>query len=184
MIDGELEETAWPKAAMVGAFLGADGKLARPHSEIRATHRDGVLYLALYAADEDIRGGSAKPDGPVWLSGDAFHLELGVGDTTHLFDISPRAVITDARRQGRGSWDYGWQSQAKAGVDVDGTFDDPSDDDEEWVVELAVPLASIGLSGRRGERLTLSARRCDHPKPGGVFCGSLGQPKPLVLELE
>jgi hypothetical protein len=193
MIDGELEDPAWREAAMAGAFVAADGTPARPHSQIRATQRDGTLYLALYAADEDIRGGTASADGPVWLSGDAFHLELGTAGATHLLDVSPRGVLTDAKRSGeparaghaaRGTWDFARASGARLGLVVDGTLDDASDDDEEWVVELAVPLASLGLTGARGERVTLRARRCDHPKSGGVSCGELGQRAPLVLELE
>ena len=64
-LDGELDEPTWNAVATRGVFLGPDGKLARPYSEIRLLADADKLYVALYAADEDIE------------SSDAFELQLG-----------------------------------------------------------------------------------------------------------
>jgi len=51
-----------------------------------------------------------------------------------------------------------------AAVDLDGTLDKPVDEDEEWVVELALPEELVGTR--------IAVRRCDLPKQGGERCGS------------
>ena len=54
-----------------------------------------------------------------------------------------------------------------AAIDFDeGTLDDPRDDDEEWVDELAVPLTLAGPP-----LLAVHVARCDTPKDGVERCG-------------
>jgi hypothetical protein len=58
------------------------------------------------------------------------------------------------------------------GRDVDGTVDDPSgEDDEEWLAEIAIPLAELGLAGAPGERVRFSLERCDTMREGDRRCG-------------
>ena len=147
-LDGEWTEPAWRLVALRGTFT-ADGKEARPYSEIRIVRDETHLIAALYAADEDIR------------SSDAFELTAGtlVARVTAGGSATPGTV--------------------RAAVDVDGTLDNPADDDEEWVVELAVPLAALGPAP-----VTLRASRCDVTKTGARLCGSWQQqidPKALPL---
>ncbi len=134
VIDGDWGEPAWNLQALRGVFT-ANGAQARPYSEIRLMRDDRDLFVALYAADEDIR------------STDAFELALG----TRVMTLHPTTNVIEGVR---------------AGVDLDGTLDKPSDDDEEWVVELAIPLKDFP-SGP----LAVMARRCDTPKDGVVRCG-------------
>ncbi len=56
------------------------------------------------------------------------------------------------------------------GTDVDGTVDMPADDDEEWLVEAAIPLAKIPF-GPDGT-VTASVSRCDVTKDHVRRCGS------------
>jgi hypothetical protein len=97
--------------------------------------RPEALYVALYAADEDIE------------PGDAF--ELAVGSQRVRVDtaghVTPPGVT------------------AKVGLD-EGTLGDAHDDDEEWVVELALPPVPTGTA--------TSASRCDVPKDGVKRCGA------------
>jgi hypothetical protein len=118
----------------------ADGAQARPYSEIRLVRDETHLIAALYAADEDIR------------SDDAFELTAGT--------LAARVTAAGDARPGT----------VRAAVDTDGTLDEPHDDDEEWVVELAVPLAALGPSP-----VTLRASRCDVTKSGARLCGSWQQ---------
>jgi hypothetical protein len=48
----------------------------------------------------------------------------------------------------------------RAAVDRDGTIDDAHDDDEEWVIELAIPRATLPLD------LPVNIVRNDRPKDG------------------
>lgn len=183
-LDGELDERTWiDHAARTGVFLAANGEPGRPHSEARFAWRGDTLYVALYAADSDIRASRAPADGPRWLEGDAFELVFsGANGSVHhtRIEVSPDGVVTDARRADRGPWDYRWQSGAKVGRDADGTMNDPRDDDEEWVLEVAIPLAAIGVPPERGARSAYELRRCDWAEKGPRTCTSSSG----VLELE
>lgn len=53
-----------------------------------------------------------------------------------------------------------------------------------WVVEMAIPLAGLGLTGRSGERLEITVKRCDQVE-GKRMCGFFGGPSaPAVLVLD
>jgi hypothetical protein len=138
-IDGEFEDPGWQNAVHTGAFRTVSGAEARPYSDARFVQRDGQLFIILYAADEDIR-----TDGS-----DAFQLRFVTAEGERPLEISPKGDVKSA----------GWDSHARVSIDRDGTFDDPSDQDEEWVVEMALPLAALGLRGAPGERLQLTIRR-------------------------
>jgi hypothetical protein len=97
-----------------------------------------TLYVHLYAADDDLRSPRVGADGPVWLC-DRFRLSFHGGGADRNIEVTPRGEIADSLGN-----DRSWQSGARAAADTDGTIDDPRDDDEEWVIELAVPLASVG----------------------------------------
>jgi hypothetical protein len=135
-LDGAWHEPAWSSRALRGVLADEAGAQLRPYSEIRLLRDASTLYLGLYAADEDIR-----PDDR-W--------QVNLGDLA--FEVDPMAHAT--------------YPVARAAVELDGTLDKPDDYDEEWVLEVAVPLASVGAAP-----LTLSAHRCDTPKRGPRRCG-------------
>jgi hypothetical protein len=175
VIDGELGDDGWlGRAARTGGFVASDGSQSRPYSDARMVWSDGTLYVALYAADEDLRATYREGDAPLWLE-DAFHLSFRRDDTELTFDVSPLGTLTDAQRTGERAFDYSWQSGARVSRDVDGTLNDPADDDEEWVIEMAIPLQALGLRGTQGERTGFSIHRCDTPKRGPRLCGGWGE---------
>jgi hypothetical protein len=135
-IDGELNEPAWNARALRGVLVGDDGAQARPYSEVRLLHDATSLYLGLYAADEDIRSRD--------------HWQLQLGTLPLEIDATGHPSLPDAQ----------------VGVDRDGTLDHPDDYDEEWVLEVQLPLADIGAPP-----YAIDARRCDTPKDGHERCG-------------
>ena len=142
-LDGEWDEPDWDKVAARRVFTSA-GAEARPYSEIRFLRDRDDLIVGLYAADEDIH------------SGEAFELTLG-----------RLALGVDAA--GRVSPAI---PGVRVAVDRDGTLDRSDDLDEEWVIELEIPLRALGVGvGGASAELTAHARRCDTPKAGGVWCG-------------
>lgn len=145
VIDGELHERDWNELARFGVFTAGGGE-ARPYSQIRLLRDAQTLYVGLYAADQDIR------------SSDAFELAIG----TLKLSIDPRGLITPPI------------AGARAAADVDDTLDDPRDEDEEWVIEAAIPLAAVPPGAT-----TIHARRCDTPKDGHMRCGSWDGPLAL-----
>ena len=136
-LDGEWDEPAWNARALRGVFSQADHSEARPYSEIRLLRDETHVFVGFYAADEDIR------------SDEAFDLTAG----TLAMHVTAAGTVTP--------------SSIRAAVDRDGTIDNPSDDDEEWVIEAAVPIAAFGPSP-----VAIKASRCDVTKDGVRHCGS------------
>ena len=175
VLDGDMDDPGWLKeTARTNAFVTSDGEPAHPYSDARLVWGDGHLYVALYAADEDIRATQTKSDEPLWLE-DSFHLAFTSGRTERAIDVSPIGTLTDGLREGRGPFDYSWESGAHVSHEADGTANDSRDDDEEWVIEMAIPVESLGLAGEPGERIGFSAHRCDTPKHAGRVCASWGE---------
>lgn len=191
-LDGDLDDSGWLGAvAQTGPFESKDGEPGRPFSEARLTWGDGVLYMSLYAADEDITANVVTNDGPVWRD-DSFHFAFDDGNDERVFDVSVNAVITDGTRisataadgGARPPADFAWSSGAHASREIDGTLNEAKDDDEEWALEIAIPLDSIGLKGEPGERVRFAIHRCDSPKKHSRTCSSWGEREPMVLVLK
>jgi hypothetical protein len=175
-LDGALTEPGWHAAGRTGPFLDVIGKAAIPYSEARVTWDDERLYVGLYAADEDIEAHVTAHDAPVWTD-DSFLVRISTGDNrrdVYAIDVSATGVISDARGTQRG-FDPAWESGAAVAVDHDGTVNDPSDQDEEWVVEMSIPFASLGVTPVRGAKLGIEIARCDKPKHAPRRCGWFGK---------
>jgi Carbohydrate family 9 binding domain-like len=187
-LDGEATEEDWHHSGRSLAFVDTEGAEARPYSEARFLWDEENLYIVLYAADDNILSKVKEHDGPVWLD-DSFSLRLTPSSMApgeaYLIDVSAGAVTTDAKLGADGKRDLSWESGLKVAVDTDGTINNPKDEDEEWVVEGALPLRSLGLKGVAGERLAIEITRCDIPRAGGPKrCGGYGaarSPRVLVL---
>ena len=176
-LDGDTDDKGWllpPGPARTGDFRMAGGEAARPYSHARLVWSGDFLYLALYASDEDIESRVDAPDAPPGPNDDTFRVVFSNGDAEYAFDLSPAAVLTDATRHAGGEWDRSWNSGAHASREIDGTMNDPKNLDEEWEIELAVPLASLGLAAERGENIAMSLHRCDTPKRSPRVCSGWG----------
>jgi hypothetical protein len=151
-LDGELDEAVWQTGSVrSGAFTERGGTAARPFSEARVAWTRTHLLLGLYAADEDIRTSGRTRD--------AFR--VSIGQTT--FEVSATGELRGA------------PAGTRVGQDHDGTLDEASDDDEEWVIELAVPWGAVDLRGEAGERVDVRVERCDTPRGAARACGSTGR---------
>jgi hypothetical protein len=187
-IDAELEGKKVWEADLGNTqnFKDPAGQGMVPYTEAKLRWDDRKLYFMLYAGDLDLEGSVRDRDGPVERD-DSFHLELGGGGDVRVLSVSVLGTLADAlchqTPAGR-SCDPAWQSQAEVAVDRDGTLNKIGDNDEEWVVEMAVPFASLGISNPRpGTRLPFSIRRCEVGHAAHPACGSWGQTPPGELVL-
>jgi hypothetical protein len=200
-VDGILDEEPWRTTVLrSGVLVAADGSPGRPYSDARVFWSGDALYLGLYAADGDLRGSDAT------AIGDAFHVEISRGKEIYALDIDVAGALEERARRS-GIADALWKSGARIGHDTDGTVkprsggpapkrehdDEGEDADEEWVLEVAIPLASIGVQPRKGETFGLVVRRCDvsaaSDAPNAAVLthpcatwGSAARPKVLTLE--
>jgi hypothetical protein len=141
----------------------------------------GNLYLWLYAGDLDLEGKRREPDTDL-TGDDAFHVEIGGGDRVYAIDVSVLGTVTDAVCKSRGNkpgprndCDRGWQSGAIVAVDSDGSLNRIHDNDEEWLVEMAIPLERLGLAGvAAGAHIPFSVSRCEVGYDGRHACGGWG----------
>ena len=192
VLDGHLTDPAWlEEAVRTGPFRESGGPLlAHQFSEARLLWGDGQLYVGLYASDEDIRATLDVLDSQSWRE-DSFLVAFDDGVREYLFDVSAVGVLSDGVRTmasktaGKSGFDHTWSSRARVAHALVGTLNDPSNKDEEWVIEMAIPLASLGLTGGHGEKLNLSVSRCDTPKDQPRSCGDWGRTHGSgVLELD
>jgi hypothetical protein len=182
-LDGDMDDPGWLKGcARTGAFFGPNGDLARPYSDARFVYADGFLYMGLYAADEDIHAKlEGGPDAPVWTE-DSFHVVFNDGAVEHSFDVNPVGTFADGERRvgavgpgGTHPFDFKWSSGAHVSHEMDGTPNKPDDYDEEWLIEMAIPMEALGLKGVKGERIGVAIHRCDTLKSGTRACGEWGE---------
>jgi len=186
-LDGDTDDPGWKGPSLrTGTWVGADGVTpVHPHSEARILWGDGFLYMNLYAADEDIKALSKSNDS-VSADEDSFHVVFTDATTERSFDFTPLGLVTDAIRP-RGSTtppDRSWDSHVHVSHEMDGTANDPKDNDEEWVLEIAIPFESLGLLGAAGERIGLAMHRCDVLRKGPRVCGAWGEVVREVLVLD
>lgn len=145
-LDGELGESDWSMRALRHVLAAPGEGPARPFSEASLLHDTAYLYLGLYAADENIQ------------SSEFFDVHVGA----LAFHANATGTVTPEIRG------------AKTSIDRDGTLDEPSNDDEEWVLELAIPLQATGF--RPGVSQTVTIKRCDTPKDHIERCGAWSGP--------
>jgi hypothetical protein len=186
-LDGDTDDAGWRGPTLrTGPFVADDGVTPQhPQTEARIVWGDGFLYMVLYAADEDIEVRSKAPDS-LSADEDSFHLVFTDGTRERILDLNPMGVVTDAERP-RGANtepDRSWDSHAHVSREIDGSPNDPRNNDEEWVLEVAIPFEAIGLAGAPGESVGLSMHRCDTPHDGKRRCGTWGETVHRVLVLE
>jgi len=151
VIDGDADDSAWTagesasaRPARTGPFAAPGGTRATPASEARLLWGDGHLYVLLYAADQDIRS-----------RGDFFRVTFTTFAALTPHGAPPRTF----------AFDVGPSGPFPAGVhvarEIDGTVDDAGDRDEEWLIEMAVPLEPLGLRAARGQAFGFRVLRCD-----------------------
>jgi hypothetical protein len=185
-VDAETEgKTVWQsEAGSTGNLKNALSQGMVPYTEVKARWRADGLYLLLYAGDLDLEGVVTKPDSP--LSGDdSFHIELGGGSRTYVIEVSVLGTVADAacaRTESapieltNPSCDRQWNSHVKVAVDKDGTLNHVGDNDEEWVIEMAIGADALGFRELSpGTRIPFAVRRCDiRQGTAPHVCGSWG----------
>ncbi len=168
-LDGALTESIWRAAAHSGPFADEQtGQPAVPHSELRLADDGERLLLGLYAADEDIVA-KAKQTDPLDPADDAFivHIQHPGGTAPYELYVSANGTIRETAAAPAATAQH--LAASSCAVELDGSLNNPDDDDEEWVVECIVPLARLGA--HIGDTLEFAVKRCDTPKNAARRCG-------------
>jgi hypothetical protein len=180
---GHFRIELWDGAPSTGTLLDREGRGAVPVSESRFLWGNGALYLFYYAGDLDLEARIDKHDGPIWED-DSVELafagasEDGAAPSKRVIRISVKGVVSDglcpadAADLSDPRCDLRWESGTRAATDFDGTLNSIADRDEEWAVEAAIPLESLGATRTPGTRIPLRMSRCEIAHDGPRACGA------------
>ncbi len=156
VVDGELNEPVWAKAALLGPFVPASGTgQAREATVVRIWYDDTALHLGWTCTDSDIQATFTARDSKFWEE-EVVEFFVTARELTPYFELQWNplggefdAIIhndLDARgvsKKFQGDWSYTAKGM-KSAVKVRGTVGDSSDRDESWRVEVAIPFADLG----------------------------------------
>jgi len=163
-VDGRLEEAGWAAAPYTADFVDIEGR-DRPSPRFRTRAKmlwdDEALYVAAWLEEPDVWATFTERDARIYQD-NAFEVFIDPdGDTHNYYELEINAletvwdlIIIKPFRDGGPSisaWDI---RGLEASVHVDGTLNDPTDTDEGWTVEMALPWAVLkeAAPGRRPPR--------------------------------
>lgn len=147
-IDGELRESYWQNASRDDKFWVSDGSaLSKAETAVMTVMDHNYLYVAFDVKDSDIHAELKENDAPIYDHDDVVEIFIdptGTADPYYEIQVSAAGVKFDSRFNGRrknrtDSWDSG----IKYAVKLNGTLNDPSDEDTGWSAEIAIPWKSL-----------------------------------------
>jgi hypothetical protein len=166
VLDGELNESVWSKAAVLGPFVPAGGDgAAREATYVRVWYDDTALHLGWTCLDVDIQATLTARDSRFWEE-EVVEFFVTTRDLGRYFELqwNPLGGVFDAiirntldergvSRKFEGDWSYTAKGM-KSTVKVWGTVGNSNDRDEKWQVEVSIPFADLATAT---------------PKPGDVW---------------
>ena len=162
VIDGKLDDAAWKQAKAVElGFLTGRWEKPTQKTVARVLADEKAVYLAVECGEsqpERMISAGKQRDGELW-NGDTVELFLDPGHKSkrlsyfHII-VNPRGLLYDGHGKTAGDWNAG--IKAKAGKSASG-----------WMVELAVPMKDLRLSGGIPKVWGLNVNR-QRPKQGVI----------------
>jgi hypothetical protein len=162
VIDGNINELVWQQVNWTKEFVDIEGRdKPKPPlaTKVKMLWDDSCLYIAAQLTEPQIWSYIKKHDAVVFQDND-FEFFIDPSGTTQPYyevEVNPLNTIWDllltrAYRDGGASvssWDV---PGLKSAVKIQGTLNDPSDKDEGWTVELAVPIKAL-MANSRSQRM-------------------------------
>jgi hypothetical protein len=164
LVDGRLDEAVWKKAPSTGFFRDAYNGSALPYqTEARVAWDRRHLYIAFECRDPDIFSELKERDAKLWLQ-DAVEVFIDAnrdGEDYLELQTNPQGAIFDSYfpRHRLGQADF--NSGLRVAVSVLGTLNKRDDEDQRWIVEMALPWKDA--RGRGKYELLLP------PRPGDLW---------------
>lgn len=153
VIDGSLDDVAWKAAPWTDSFVdirGSDAPAPRYRTRAKLLWDDRYLYVGAELQEPRLWATLREHDDTVWHDPDFEVFVDPDGDGLAYFEMEINALGTvldlflpkPYRQGGHGvlSWDL---KGLRSAVALHGTLDDPSDIDQGWSVELAIPWTGL-----------------------------------------
>jgi hypothetical protein len=151
-IDGKLEG-AWKKAPWTSRFVDIEGDkkpLPTQHTQAKMLWDKTHLYIATVIEEEHIWAYQNKKDQIVYLENDFEVFIDPDGDTENYYELEINAINNTFdlflpktyKKGGRAQlkWDI---KNLQSAVTIEGTLNNANDKDKRWILEIAIPFASL-----------------------------------------
>ena len=159
LIDGLDQEEAWQKAVWTNLFTDIEGdKKPMPYLDTRVKMLWDSQYFYFYAEMEEphIWAKLTQRDAVIFRDNDFEVFIDPDGDTHNYYELEVNAfntvwdlLLTRPYRDGGHAIDHWDMHGLKTAVKLNGTINDPSDQDQGWSVEIAIPWEVLGEAARQ-----------------------------------
>ena len=157
IIDGKLEESNWLAANWSSPFMdiqGTDFPIPNQLTQMKMLWDENFLYIGILLKEKNIWATYSERESVIFHEND---IEIFIdpdGDTHNYYEIEVNALgtlwdllLTKPYKNG-GSPINGWNiNDFEYAIHLDGTINDPSDVDDHWSIEMAIPWKSLSQSG-------------------------------------
>ncbi len=161
-LDGVLHHDVWSHAPWTADFRDIEGEI-RPHPRFRTRAKmlwdDDFFYVGAEMEEPHICGWITEHDAVMYHDNDfeVFIDPLGRGHhygelEVNVLNATWDLMLTRPYRAG-GEAISGWEMHGvRTAVHLNGTLNDPTDTDDGWTVEVAIPWSALKECGGSGER--------------------------------
>jgi hypothetical protein len=161
-VDGRLDEDPWDAAPWTEPFVDIrDESHPAPTWETHAKllWDDEYLYVAAHLEEPHLWATLIERDAIIYHDND-FEIFLDPeGDAVGYYEFEVNALGTmldlylNRPYNDRGVADISWDAEGlRWGVHLEGTLNDPTDEDQSWSVEVAIPWSSLVTPGSQAPR--------------------------------
>lgn len=156
VIDGRLDDDAWSRAVVIDRFSAFWNKAdTGKGTRARLVWDKDALYFSATMTDAELRSFGTKRNDLLW-NGDVFELFFKPDadkPAYYEFQVNPKSAILELAFPKRG-YDFKTLAAAppmgmQAVAVVDGTLDQPGDQDKGWSVEGKIPWTAFTPTGGR-----------------------------------
>ncbi|WP_212001213.1 carbohydrate-binding family 9-like protein [Chitinophaga sp. HK235] len=152
-IDGKLSETAWQQVPWTDDFTDIEGN-AKPKPPLRTQVKmmwdQHYLYIAAVMQEPHIWATLKEHDAIIFQDNDFEVFIDPDGDTHQYFELEINAYNTimdlfmNKPYRNGGNALLNWDTKGvKTAVHINGTLNQPNDEDKEWTVEIAIPFNAL-----------------------------------------
>ncbi|MCA9140026.1 MAG: PQQ-dependent sugar dehydrogenase [Planctomycetales bacterium] len=173
VVDGKRDEVGWQSADAVGDFVFTwwnEGDGPRQQTDARMLWDDDFLYVSFDCTDHDVQAVRSQRDSDVYRD-DCVEVFASpeIDHPENYFNLEMNAIgsLLDNYRPTGEKPEKEWNPAGiRVAVAVNGTLNDPSDNDRGWTLEVAIPFQlfkDVLPSGRPvvGDRWRLNLNRLE-----------------------
>ncbi|GAB3653260.1 carbohydrate-binding family 9-like protein [Echinicola sediminis] len=156
-MDGKMDEPSWLSAEWSDLFIDIEGdKKPKPlyDTKMKMLWDDEHLYIAVWMEEPHLWATYTERESVIFHENDIEVFIDPDGDTHNYYELEINALGTEwdllMTQPYRNAGDpiNGWNINGfKKGIQLNGTINDPSDEDQSWTVEMAIPWKALSQRG-------------------------------------